>query len=903
MKKRYGVIMGAIMVILLLGAMLGIPSGDCVLAEVTETVTTEQAEGVSAEQVTETATHEETTETTEGDTETSSEQSTEETSEEIPQTPVDETPPEITLVCVDEKRKGQEKIQCQITVLEEDFEHCETVIYVERTTFQGELEKLTMDNLELENGVPQEIVFSEEGFYQIYAKSVDGACNEVTSDVIDFLIDRTAPVITIDMGEMKEGGCYTTNKEQRRIVLKIQDASLVEDACEVLLTRNDEKEKKVSCQWEDEGIGKSTTIILDEGFADGHYGIRTVARDEAENASEKEVSFVIDNTAPGVSMTSEMDYEQWTDQDVIFQTTVEDEVSGLQEIVYKVKGEVVKKVTFQEEVYSYSQEVVAAEEADKVTGYAVVVEVKNRAGIKKTMKRQVYIDKSAPEVALTGVDNGTHYTSNQFITTQVTDISYKDTKTTYHITRTLDGKKKKITWDTFVSEQYSDEWTKEIHQEGRYEIYAISTDAVGHQSRSGTLSFVIDKTAPVVDITGVEQETMTNEPITLQFACEESFYDTSEVNIEVQRKLDGKTTTEQLTAFPQEKKVSTMERTFLEDGTYQVTISAKDQAGNVAAKKSITFSVDRTKPELQIIGSDNYKLWGEPITLRFRVTESYYEGNRVIIHGTRQDIDGNVENLDVSISPNESKISSVLQSFQEDGLYILQMTAKDQAGNVNSQSIHFVVDQTNPEINGVERYDGGYYQSFRLTTHIEDIFRDLTVVSYQMRLNGVEYNGTDKITTEGKYDLQIEVQDELGHESTQSIEFVVDRTAPTVQFVGVTEGETVHTSGEISWRLENQEDSITGIRVNGVEYDADARVLPYKNYGSYQIEVDSEDRAGNCATQSVYFEYAQPEKKSYGLYYAMVVVVVLSMVLVTCLLIGIRQKRRENERYDQSNCV
>lgn len=786
------------------------------------------------------------------------------TTEEIPQEPIDETPPEVKLVCMDEDGKEKEEVLCHITISEEDFVNCKNIVHVERKDFQNKTEYIAIEDIEFENEVEKEIAFSEEGCYRVYVQSVDGTGNETMSEAIEFLIDRTIPNITVNMGRMKENGCYETKKEKRKITVEVKDYNLAKDFCKVAVLRNMQEERIMSCEWEESSEGSKTTLVFDETFEDGSYKVIVLAQDEVGNEAAKEVNFIIDNTVAKIEMNCDMDYGKWTDQDVVFQTKVEDDVSGLKEVIYKVKGEVVKKVSFEEKTDCYYQEVIASEEADKESGYSVSVEVINGAGIKQTMKRQVYIDKTQPEVSLSGVKDGEHYAGNQSILTNVMDISYKGTQTQYHVTHTRNGKSKKMVLNPFLSDQYKDSCVRELTQEGRYEIYAMTTDSVGNRSKSNTLSFVIDKTPPVVEVRGIEEDAMTSDTVTLQISCREEFYATNEVEMQIEKTLDGKTTTNRLDGLLKEGTESLMEKQFAEDGTYRVSIFAKDKAGNETKTESITFSVDKTKPEIQMIGTDNYQLWSGPASLHFRVVESNYKGNQVVITGTRKNIDGRVETLNISTMKNKGKVSSTLQTFEEDGIYELQMSAKDPAGNVNSKNIHFVIDQTNPEIYEIEKYDGGYYPSFQLADSMEEIFRDLTVVSYQMRLNGVEYNGTDKITQEGKYNLQVEVQDELGHKNRKSVEFIIDRTPPKVRFAGAMDGETLDKAGIISLALADAEDNITGIRMNGVEYDVAVREIPYTEYGAYRIEVDCEDKAGNRATESISFLYESLETESHS---------------------------------------
>lgn len=238
---------------------------------------------------------------------------------------------------------------------------------------------------------------------------------------------------------------------------------------------------------------------------------------------------------------------------------------------------------------------------------------------------------------------------------------------------------------------------------------------------------------------------------------------------------------------------------------------------------------------------------------------------------------------------NSGKVSSLSQTFSEDGIYEFELVSKDEAGNRESDQIHFTIDQTEPQISRIGDFNGGYYQELKLADSLEEIFKDLTVISYRILLNGVEYNGTDEITDEGKYNLYVEVKDELGHSNSENVEFIIDHTAPKVIFTGVKDGETVHESGTVMLALTNTEDRIISVRMNGADYGADIRSLAFTEYGSYRIEVDCVDKAGNAVTRSTYFVYSNP----------FTLIMLLGgmgvLVVITCIWLWIRTRRKEEE--------
>lgn len=738
--------------------------------------------------------------------------------------------------------------------------------------------------------------FEEEGFYDLIISGNDLAVNQGEKQRITFYIDNTPPEISqIQYSDDNNWLLqrYNTVFSNHSICVEfdVRDSVVGVEDQDVYVTVGDVESRN-----------NETPIYLAHKVRASHYcvyipsdvdveefsDVITIwAKDRLGNEGHATSDKLIYHTGPSdIAMYSDVDYNVWRNQDVTFHTTVRDEKSGIREIIYTVNDKEVRRIVFQELTTEYSADITASETASSDSGYGVTVTVVNNAGTRHSMSRQVFIDKVKPKVALSGIEGGKHYRTNQTFKTLVEDVSYQNTKTQYFITRTLDGKTQEIPMAIFRSNQYEDVCMRKLLQEGSYKVYAVTTDSAGNQSVSNTLSFVIDKTAPKLNISGVSRDAMSGSPVTLDFTCTESFFKTNQISIQVERTLDGVTTRERISGFPRNAKKTSLQHTFSQDGTYQITFTAKDKAGNVASTKTITFSVDQTKPEISIMGSSNYQQWDRAATIQFVVEESYYSGNKVSIQGTKTDIDGKVTELEISSFVSSGKRSVLAQTFGEDGVYALSIRCEDEAGNRDEKSIHFTVDQSAPQIRGVEACSGKYYQEFCLANSLEDVFKDLTVVSYHILLNGVEYSGTERVTQDGKYELYVEAEDELGHVSRRNVEFVIDHTAPKILFSGVKEGQTVYDQGEIEFVLANTEDEITSVRMNGVEYGGDTRVLSYSEYGPYRIEVDCVDKAGNAVTRTLYFVYSSP------LINVIFCAGLIGVVLVTGLWIWKRRKER-----------
>lgn len=833
---------------------------------------------------------------------------------------VDTERPEMAITGVANQQKTKNPITVTFRTADRNHDYGSYNIHVTRSNVDEELEAFDIKGTKLsaydvgETGwtkseytseeqrrflAERTLQFSKEGIYEITFTGTDLAQNEAQEKKITFYIDHTAPQIT----NVRYSDVNGLIREKFHNIYS-NKAIMVEFSVKDMVTLVNDQRVYVRIGKAQDQTADAPLFIAHKSAGNRYYvyvptdlkvnefdnPVTIWAEDVLGNENHITSTNLVYNTVvPSIQMECDTDYSKWTNRNVTFHTTVADEKSGLKEVIYRVNGKTVKRVTFDKLVKSYDYDVTASESASRVTGYGVEVEVTNNCGTSNTVKRQVYIDKEKPKVTLSGVRNGTHYNTSQVFKTDVQDVSYNKTKTVYVISRKLDGRTYTASAAVFHSKKYEDACNRKIIKEGLYKIYAITTDGAGNQTVSNTITFVIDKTSPKVTVSGTAEDSMSGTPVTLDFTCEESFYATNQVSIQVEKSLDGATTTEEITGFPKNAKKLAMSHTFSEDGTYTVTISATDKAGNTARSQTMHFSVDRTKPEIRITGTGNYEQWSKPATVQFSVAESYYSGNRVVITGTRTDIDGNVTEVELPQFTNSGKLSSLSQTFQEDGIYSFEIVSRDEAGNQDSREIHFTVDQTKPQINKVGSCDGEYYQEFKLADSLEEVFKDLTVISYRILLNGVEYNGTDEITEEGKYNLYVEVEDELGHRNSENVEFIIDHTAPKVIFTGVKDGENVHESGVVTLTLTNTGDEITAVRMNGVEYDAKTRTLSYSEYGSYRIEVDCQDKAGNEVTRTVYFVYSNP----------LTIVLMLGgmglLIVFTCIWLWIRTRRKEEE--------
>lgn len=554
----------------------------------------------------------------------------------------------------------------------------------------------------------------------------------------------------------------------------------------------------------------------------------------------------------------------WTNGDVRLNIAASSKSTTITEVRYYVNGTLVQTIPVNG--LQYADTGFTIRENSSMAGTEVRIEAvcgtNPESQIVNSESIVVRVDKQAPALRLAGVTEGAVYNTNRALQITTVENVYNAMKPVQvTATRTIDGATTNIDLGAYQVQSGSDVTNKIFTEDGAYRVTVLAEDAAGNRD-SKTVSFTIDKTAPVLNITGVTEGAYSNRPVTLNFQSIESFFETNNVRIMVERRLDG-TTYGRNVIFANTAKNSSVSNTFSEDGDYTITMSAIDAAGNEAAVKTLTFTVDCTAPVVSLTGTKDYFVTQSAVALDFSVIESYYQTNQVQIQASRRLANGKVETVSIPAWSNSGKNSSLRQQFTEDGYYTVNITATDKAGNRKEQTIHFTIDTEKPVIADLSKYDGKYLKSFRLEEDMDTLITELTVPTVKMTLNGEAYDGSE-VTADGKYTFVIEVTDEVGLTASKMIEFVIDNTLPKIIFAGAEDGKWYTDVVRLNVSLENENDTITEILINGEPYTLTegktAYDLTFDTFGDYEVTINSVDAAGNTNSQTISFTYAEHKK-------------------------------------------
>ena len=641
---------------------------------------------------------------------------------------------------------------------------------------------------------------------------------------------------------------------------------------------------------------------------DGRYSFTLTASDLAGTESSSgtiTTSFVLDNTSPkndiiilaekpakfdkfkntynNVTTGTNYEYGQYYNTDVPVKINIDDdnvarfEVADNSNIIYT--GYSTDSVTLY--ISSEGEHNLTLDTIDKTGLHAVQA----TAGFT--------IDKTAPVITTTlngnPYSNGTgmlYLNTNGSIFTAVSD-SNKDTE---DFSRTL--KTTPPASGTVSNTEFVDEGSYELSQEADYEVSYVAVDRAGNRSEERVLTFRVDKTPPELKISGAAESGTSTTSVNVLYSMTESFFaDMNSAEIKVYKKLDGQSETllKTIDVKPNSIQYNTNEL-FSDDGEYRFEFTAQDKCGN-SANTSYTFILDAKAPVITLSGVKNFDKTDSTVTLGIAIDETFFTSNKVTIRGTREDIDGNVEQLDFKdFNPNSAKVATFEKLFSEDGIYDISIESVDKAGNSSSEKLHFTIDTKAPEIGSLDKYADKKLSAFKWEEDFNTLIKDLTVCDASIYLDGVLYDGSSEVT-DGSHVLRVTAKDELGHVTEKEVSFLLDSIAPNIIITNVEDGTVLKDPTEVVVSVQIDEDTLTSVTLNGspVTINGNTATIKVDSKGSYRLTASAEDEAGNQSSVEINF--------SFGSAFPWWIIVIIGGLLLIMFLLFLLAKKKEKKKH------
>ena len=290
-------------------------------------------------------------------------------------------------------------------------------------------------------------------------------------------------------------------------------------------------------------------------------------------------------------------------------------------------------------------------------------------------------------------------------------------------------------------------------------------------------------------------------------------------------------------------------------GTNTVLAVAEDGAGN-SANDSITVFVDDVPPTVEILEPvAGVEITGPNLVARLRATDDRAGVDMVLLRINGQDVQA------APLGDDLFEISGFPLSPQIASLSLVGV-AVDQVGNVGTSAevVVPVADITPPTVqigapaNGAVLGSGSVTVSGTATDNIGVVDVNITNGgSTSASVSGNSFTATLTLA-EGAHTITATASDAAGNSASQSVDVVIDLTAPTVDILSPADGATLMSSPvEVRFTATNPQ-AVSQASVNGVPAVLTGGVfvasVPLAE-GANTLTASATDLAGNTGTDSV----------------------------------------------------
>lgn len=591
-----------------------------------------------------------------------------------------------------------------------------------------------------------------DGTYKATVQVVDKAGWESTVESRYFVVDGTAPELTAAISTGTKGNTNYhyrsdvtvsfTCKEEHVPTITVKDNGEVVPSSQMTWTTNAET-----------GLKEGTYVVK----TDGQHTVTIEASDATGNvATSKSVEFIRDTQPPTVTpyMNGLLYSNTGATRVNTNNTTVQFAES---ESVYEFYYSVTKTVPDETPIVgaynttSFREFIYSEEATYKVQVYAV--DMAGNVGEVSTIDFR--IDKTAPNISIGGVAAGGTSSTAVNLSLNMNELYWSDASGTVEIyMKQGEGfGEELIEQINYTPTGRNSVITRNLSESGIYRVEFNAQDSAGHTSTASS-TFTIDTEVPVVTLEGVSNYDVTDQDVTISSTITEKFYASKRVIISgTVTDETGKVTPITIDDYSPTANPTVINKTFSDDGIYDLTISCVDVAGN-SDSKSVHFIIDKSEP---VIGD-----------------LSDLDGKILTSFSWDKDLDDLVSDLtvcDVHMYLNGQEYDG--EEAVEDGSYVLLITAEDELGHKVEKTAEFVLDTKAPVfiVTGVEDKDKKI-EPYNITVSLQLEEDSLTKVTLNDKVITITNNtATINVTEIGEYTLYMEAVDEAGNVSSAEYKF------------------------------------------------------------------------------------------------------------------------------------
>lgn len=341
-----------------------------------------------------------------------------------------------------------------------------------------------------------------------------------------------------------------------------------------------------------------------------------------------------------------------------------------------------------------------------------------------------------------------------------------------------------------------------VASEGAWVLVATASD--GAQTETRTIAFIIDRTAPTLALSGVQNGAVSNQAITLVFSATDPTLDLVTASLNGTPVVTGAVVSQ--------------------EGSYAWVVQASDRAGN-SATATRSFIIDTTPPLIQVAGVAEGQISRVSLTPTVTVTDAN-PGSLVVT-------------LDGAPFASGSPVTS-------EGDHLLMAVATDAAGNQTIAQRQFVIDVTPPAVTLTGVVDGAFVSG---SVTVEFSATDARLASLEATLDGSPLVSGTVVVAEGLHVVRVEARDTAGNVTVATRTFTIDLTPPVLTIAGVSDG--LETNQDLPITVTAAGADVLSVTLDGAPFVSGSSVSAE---GPHELLAYAQDLAGNSASARVRFD-------------------------------------------------
>lgn len=641
---------------------------------------------------------------------------------------------------------------------------------------------------------------------------------------------------------------------------------------------------ELAVDWIHDGFNHIATFSLSK---EKQYRLELIINNEVQEIPINKKIFTIDITKPVADIT-QSNFIPYQNKDFTYAIMAKDINLDIDHSYIEINkdGISIKKSLYTVIQDAYFQSFTIKDEGSYVITPYIIDKAGNEAEINKTGIFTFVMDKTSPIIQANYKDDKEtgYFNTNRNLAIKIEEINMSTDDIEIKVIKDNNDVTNDLTWiqdgKWFLSETI-------LQDEGTYEIEINASDKAGNVTSKKLEPFIIDKTPPLIDLTGISQLAYVNKDVEVSLNIEDKFLSYYQIDAYcngTRLELDDIPSIGSFTI------ASTLHFTDIDNADkadYSIAIKAQDLAGNIVEIVPLNFTIDKKAPV--ITSSLNQLDYQHNLTYAFsKDIDLNLKGNDAALYQQTVEVYKNAELIqsDKTIVTENTILYSkdFIPELSKEDTYLIHYSLVDKAGNVANEEITFILDTFLPDIEIANDvfYGKAYKEKWTPKLKYEgDAFQVLetTLVKDHKK---IDYAWGDAIETEGEYELQVYVKDEAGNTGAMNTPFAfkLDQTPPAINFLNLQNNELIneyHEYQSLPLRVyllnEDGSEQFVSIQINeeklalkDVKKDEMLRSyidVTLHDSAMYKIQVDAIDEAGNKSERFLQLQIAEASYYNY----------------------------------------